>query len=70
VAEIDICLSGKLKETLYLLQHPLRPNYRSYGDQGELSAIEQGVVSHVTSVQSKADMGFQIENGIQGQEKQ
>jgi len=36
VAEFDICLSGALRDQLMLLQYPLRPRYRKYGDQGEL----------------------------------
>ena len=36
VAEFDICLAGSLRDQLQLLQYPLRPNYRQYGDQGIL----------------------------------
>ena len=32
VAEFDICLAGALKDTLQLLQYPLRPRFRPYGD--------------------------------------
>ena len=35
-----MCLTGKLKDDLHLLQYPLRPSYRAYGDQGELSKVE------------------------------
>ena len=40
VAEFDVYLSGKLKDDLHLFQYPLRPNYRSYGDQGSLYKVE------------------------------
>ena len=32
VAEFDVCLAGSLRDQLQLLQYPLRPNYRHYGD--------------------------------------
>ena len=36
VAEFEVCLNGALKDQLMLLQYPLRPRYRKYGDQGDL----------------------------------
>lgn len=35
-------LAGKLKDGLHLLQYPLRPSYRSYGDQGDMLKFELG----------------------------
>ena len=32
IAEFDICLAGSIKDTLQLLQYPLRPRFRPYGD--------------------------------------
>ena len=32
IAEFDICLAGSLRDYIQLLQYPLRPNYRHYGD--------------------------------------
>lgn len=45
LAEIDVCLAGNLVESLHFLQYPLRPNYREYGDQGELVKVEVGLKS-------------------------
>ena len=47
--EFDVCLAGKIKDTLHMLQYPLRPNYRPYGDQGELTKVEVGLVTSVSS---------------------
>ena len=43
IAEFDICLAGSLRDQLQLLQYPLRPNYRPYADQGELTHAQVGV---------------------------
>ena len=43
VAEFDICLAGSLRDQLQLLQYPLRPCYRQYGDHGELKRVEVAV---------------------------
>lgn len=32
VAEYDVCIGSALKDNLQLLQYPLRPRYRQYGD--------------------------------------
>jgi hypothetical protein len=45
VAEFDICLAGALKDSLQLLQYPLRPRFRPYGDQGVLKSVEMAVNS-------------------------
>ena len=50
IAEFDVCLAGALKDQLHLLQYPLRPNYRNYGDQGDLVKIEQGIVSNLVTM--------------------
>ena len=49
VAEFDICLAGNLKDYLQLLQYPLRPNNRQYGDQGDLSEVHVAVESRQKS---------------------
>ena len=43
VAEFDVCLAGSLREQLQLLQYPLRPSYRQYGDQGRLKDVQVAV---------------------------
>eukprot|EP00347_Sterkiella_histriomuscorum_P010732 403375132 len=43
LAEFDVCLAGKLKNNIHLLQYPLRPNYRQYGDQGNIFKMEVGL---------------------------
>ena len=40
-------LVSKLKDDLHVLQYPLRPNYRAYGDQGELTKVEVCVSSEL-----------------------
>lgn len=55
IAEFDICLNGNLKEQLQLLQYPLRPRYRQYGDQGTLNQVELGINSKYKSVSSLSD---------------
>ena len=45
VAEFDICLAGSLRDQLQLLQYPLRPNYRHYGDQGTLKEVQVTIES-------------------------
>ena len=40
IAEFDICLAGSLREQLQLLQYPLRPSNRQYGDQGTLKDVQ------------------------------
>ena len=47
LAEFDVLLVSKLKDDLHLLQYPLRPNYRAYGDQGELFKVEMCVSSEL-----------------------
>ena len=32
-----------MKDDVHVLQYPLRPNYRRYGDQGELKKVEMCV---------------------------
>ena len=43
VAEFDVLLAGQMKDDVHILQYPLRPNYRRYGDQGELKKVEMSV---------------------------
>ena len=43
VAEFDICMAGSLRDHLHLLQYPLRPSYRQYGDQGTLKQVKVAV---------------------------
>ena len=52
VAEFDVCLNGALKDQLMLLQYPLRPRYRQYGDQGELSQAFLAINSKTVTDQS------------------
>ena len=47
VAEFDVFLTPKMKDDIHLLQYPLRPSYRPYGDQGELIKVEMAVQSHL-----------------------
>ena len=55
VAEFDVCLNGSLKDQLQLLQYPLRPRYRQYGDQGQLDNVELGINSKYQTVASQVD---------------
>ena len=41
--EFDVYMNGSLNEQLHLLQYPLRPHYRHYGDQGNLESVEMGI---------------------------
>ena len=43
VAEFDVLLAGRMKDDVHIFQYPLRPNYRRYGDQGELKKVEMSV---------------------------
>ena len=45
VEEFEVCLSGDLKDQLMLLQYPLRPRYRQYGDQGDFFKAELAIHS-------------------------
>ena len=45
LAEFDICLGGALKDNIQLLQYPLRPSFRAYGDHGRLSLAEVAINS-------------------------
>lgn len=49
VAEFDVYLAGQLKDDLHLLQYPLRPSYRAYGDQGQLFKVEMSSGVKVTA---------------------
>jgi hypothetical protein len=35
-----VLLAGRMKDDVHIFQYPLRPNYRRYGDQGELKKVE------------------------------
>eukprot|EP00742_Colponemidia_sp_Colp-10_P003579 GILJ01003811.1.p1 GENE.GILJ01003811.1~~GILJ01003811.1.p1 ORF type:complete len:258 (+),score=48.46 GILJ01003811.1:38-811(+) len=54
VRELDVYVSSNLIEQLYLLQFPLRPLYRPYGDQGALSEVR------LRPVQQRLEMDYQI----------
>lgn len=43
IAEFDVVLAGQMRDDIHLLQYPLRPSYRPYGDQGELVKVEMAV---------------------------
>ncbi len=55
VAEFDVLLAGQMKDDVHILQYPLRPNYRRYGDQGELKKVEMSV--SVEGVSTNTDGG-------------
>lgn len=44
-----------MKDDVHILQYPLRPNYRRYGDQGELKKVEMCV--SVEGVSTNTDTG-------------
>jgi hypothetical protein len=41
--ELDIQINSDLQANLNLLQYPLRPRYRPYGDQGSLQTAQLGL---------------------------
>ena len=55
LAEFDVLLAGQMKDDVHVLQYPLRPNYRRYGDQGELKKVEMCV--SVEGVSTNTDAG-------------
>ena len=55
MAEFDVLLAGQMKDDVHILQYPLRPNYRRYGDQGDLKKVEMSV--SVEGVSTYTDAG-------------
>ncbi|CAG9318502.1 unnamed protein product [Blepharisma stoltei] len=45
VCELDVVLNSQSEGQLFLIQYPLRPRYRPYGDQGTLSSGKIGANS-------------------------
>ena len=62
IAEYDICLAGSIREQLQLLQYPLRPCFRQYGDHGTLKNVEVAVETRTEATSSggpqKPNLGF------------
>ncbi|TNV81381.1 hypothetical protein FGO68_gene8998 [Halteria grandinella] len=54
IAEFDVVLAGQMRDDIHLLQYPLRPSYRPYGDQGELVKVEMAVTHQQAQNQQAA----------------
>jgi len=63
VAEFDVVLDSNPDLQLHLLQYPLRPCYRPYGDEGELTAVRMQAGRVEMDYQLKQDSGNFAKNG-------
>ena len=63
VAEFDVYLAGKLKDDLHLLQYPLRPSYRGYGDQGELFKVDMAIEHNLQTAQHPSEKQTSSKDG-------
>lgn len=63
VAEFDVVLDSSPDLQLHVLQYPLRPSYRPYGDEGDLVAVRLQAGRVEMDYQLKQDSGNFARNG-------